>query len=123
MISDQKRLSQSIRSLWSQGEITSRQCSFANVTGRTDLVQHHIETVPWVGVRSQPYRLPEGKKKVVQEELKGMLGLGVIEESYSDWASPIVLVPKCFCVDYRKVNAVSKCDAHPMLRVDKLLDR
>ncbi len=54
--------------------------------------------------------------------------MGVIEESNSDWASPIVLVPKTdgsvrFCVNYRKVNAVSKFDAYPMPRVNELLDR
>ncbi len=46
-------------------------------------------------MRSRPYRLPEHtKKKVVQSELEAMLEMGVIEESHSDWASPIVLVPK-----------------------------
>ncbi len=65
---------------------------------------------------------------MVQSELEAMLEMGVIEESYSDWASPIVLVPKTdgsvrFCVDYRKVNAVLKFDAYPMPRVDELLDR
>ncbi len=56
---------------------------------------------------------------MVRDELEAMLELGVIEESHSDWACPIVLVPKTdgsvrFCVDYRKVNAVSKFDAYPM---------
>ncbi len=65
---------------------------------------------------------------MVQSELEAMLEMGVIEESHSDWASLIVLVPKTdgsvrFCVDYRKVNAVSKFDAYPMPRVDELLDR
>ncbi len=101
---------------------------FSSLPGRTNLIQHHIETEPGVIVRSRPYRLLEHKKQVVQTELGAMLEMGVIEESHSDWASPIVLVPKTdgsvrFCVDYRKVNAVSKFDAYPMPRVDELLDR
>lgn len=57
-----------------------------------------------------------------------MLGMGLIEESASDWASLIVLVPKTdglvrFCVDYRKVYTVLKFDAYPMPRVDVLLYR
>ncbi len=113
-------------------DVARLQREFADVfsprPGRTNLIQHHIETEPGVVVRSRPYRLPEHKKKVVQSELEAMLEMGVIEESRSDWASPIVLVPKTdgsvrFCVDYRKVNAVSKFDAYPMPRVDELLDR
>uniref|UniRef100_A0A9J8D6N2 Gypsy retrotransposon integrase-like protein 1 n=1 Tax=Cyprinus carpio carpio TaxID=630221 RepID=A0A9J8D6N2_CYPCA len=101
---------------------------FSPLPGRTNLIQHHIETEPGVVVRSRPYRLPEHKRKVVQTELEAMLGMGVIEESHSDWASPIVLVPKTdgsvwFCVDYRRVKAVSKFDAYPMPRIDELLDR
>ncbi len=101
---------------------------FSPLPGRTDLMQHHIEALPGEVARSRPYRLPEHKKNVVREELKAMLDLGVIEESHSDWASPIVLVPKTdglvrFCVDYRRLNAVSKFDAYPMSRVDELLNR
>ncbi len=113
-------------------DVARLQTEFADVflplPGRTNLIQHHIEMEPGVVVHSRPYRLPEHKKKVVQSELEAMLEMGLIEESHSDWASPIILVPKTdgsvrFCVDYRKVNAVSKFDAYPMARVDKLLDR
>lgn len=53
---------------------------FSPLPGRTNLIQHHIETEPGVVVRSRPYRLPESKKKVVQEELGEMLEIGAIEE-------------------------------------------
>ncbi|KAJ8346401.1 hypothetical protein SKAU_G00278020 [Synaphobranchus kaupii] len=100
---------------------------FSPLPGRTHLKNHHIETTPGVTARSRPYRLPEHKKKLVQAEIKTMLELGVIEESNSAWNSPIVLVGKPdgsirFCVDYRKVNEVSRFDAYPMPRVDELLD-
>jgi len=101
---------------------------FSPLPGRTNLIQHHIETHPGVTARSRPYRLPEHKRKIVQEELKAMVAMGVVEESNSPWCSPIVLVTKKdgsiqFCVDYRRVNDVSRFDAYPMPRVDEVLDR
>ena len=88
------------------------------------LIHHHIETTPDVSVRTRPYRMPEHKNKLVQAEIRAMLELGVIEESHSAWSSPILLVGKPegsirFCVDYRKVNNVSRFDVYPMPRVDE----
>ncbi len=66
-------------------DVARLQTKFADVfsPGRTNLIQHHIETKPGVVMRSRPYRLPEHKKKVVQSELEAMLEMGVIEESHS----------------------------------------
>lgn len=57
-----------------------------------------------------------------------MQKIGEIEESHSAWNSSIMLVPKAdgvvwFCVDFWKLNAVSHFDTHPVLYIDKLLDR
>ena len=56
-----------------------------------------------------------------------MLKQGVITNSNSPWASPVVLVAKKdgstrFCVDYRKLNAITKLDSFPLPRVDDSLD-
>ena len=115
-----------------QADVAKLQRQFADVfsplPGRTRLIEHHIVTPPGVTVRTRPYRLPAHKLEVVNRELEAMLDLGVVEESHSAWCSPIVLVGKRdgsvrFCVDYRRVNEVSKFDAYPMPRIDELLDR
>ena len=56
-----------------------------------------------------------------------MLDQGVVRPSTSPWSSPIVMVRKKdgswrFCVDYRKVNAVTRQDAYPLPRIDATLD-
>lgn len=56
-----------------------------------------------------------------------LLKADVIEESYSPWAVPVVLVRKRdgtwrFCLDYRKLNSVTIKDSHPLPRVDDALD-
>jgi hypothetical protein len=52
---------------------------------------------------------------------------GVIEESESPWLFPVVLIRKKngelrFCVDYRKLNEVTKKDRFPLPRIGDTLD-
>ena len=56
-----------------------------------------------------------------------MMQQNIIRPLSSPWASPIVLVKKKngktrFCVDYRKLNKVTKRDAYPLPRIDEILD-
>ncbi|XP_056622843.1 retrovirus-related Pol polyprotein from transposon 17.6 [Triplophysa dalaica] len=101
---------------------------FSEKPGQTRIIQHDIRTPLGVVVRQRPYRVPETRRLAIEEEIKRMKLLGVIEPSRSPWSSPIVMVPKPdgtlrFCNDFRRVNEVSTFDGYPMLRVDELLDR
>jgi len=65
-----------------------------------------------------------GEVEKILEEMKQQR---VIEKSYSPWISPAVLIKKKdsirFCVDFRKLNAVTEKDFYPLPRIDDLLDR
>ena len=102
---------------------------FASPTGalgRTSVVKHAIQT-DGPPVKQQLRRMPEALKAAVKEEVQKMLNQGVVRPSSSPWSSPTVLVKKKngawrFCVDYRKVNSMTRRDAYPLPRIDATLD-
>ena len=95
--------------------------------GRTDKIKHGINTGDAAPVRQQVRRIPPVRREEARNLLSDMLKKDIIQPSSSPWASPIVLVPKKdgtvrFCVDYRKVNSLTRKDAYPLPRVDDTLD-
>ena len=72
-------------------------------------------------------RIQLAKRETEREEVRKMLKKGVIEPSVSPWSSNIVLVTKKdgstrFCVDYRRLNAVTKKDSYPLPNISQCLD-
>ena len=96
--------------------------------GRTDLTVHEIHTESGTApIRQPPRRPPVALQDENRRILADMLDKGVIEESYSAWASPVVLVKKKdgslrFCVDYRRLNDITVKDSFPLPRIDATLD-
>lgn len=79
-------------------------------------------------VHQHPYRVSYKEREAIRSQVKEMLRDDVIQPSTSPWASPVVLVEKKdktlrFCVDYRKLNSVTKRDVYPLPRIDDALDR
>ena len=95
--------------------------------GRTTIIQHQIDVGSAAPVRQPPRRLPFQQREVVQQHVDKMLDNGIIKPSKGPWSSPIVLVKKKdgstrFCIDFRKLNDLTKKDAHPLPRIDDTLD-
>src|SRR6266487_1207724 len=96
--------------------------------GRTNIVKHTINTGDKKPIKQRARRLSVKEKELEKEHIEEMLKKGIIRKSKSSWASSIVFVQKKggemrFCVDYRKLNKITKKDNHPLPRIDEMLDK
>jgi transposase InsO family protein len=95
--------------------------------GRTSVVSHSIDTGNARPIRQPPRRPPVAFADKEEEIIADQKKAGVIQDSTSPWASPLVYVKKKDgsirpCVDYRKLNEVTEKDAYPLPRIDDCLD-
>ena len=94
--------------------------------GSTPLLEHTIETHG--PPLRHPYRRqnPAVRRKEMAQAQQTLASDG-IRPSNSPWASPVVMVRKKdgslrFCVDFRQLNTATVKDAHPLPRIDDLLN-
>ncbi len=90
-------------------------------------VEHQIDTQGQAPIKQRPYRTEFANREVIREQIRDMEKAKVIRPSCSPWASPVVLVPKKdgtlrFCVDFCKVNAITKKDSFPLPLMSEVLD-
>ncbi len=96
------------------------------VPSRTAKYKATINTGSSRPINAAPYRVSPAERKVIDESIDEMLGAGVVRPSRSPWSSPVVLVSKKdksvrFCVDYKKLNKLTKIETYPMPRMDETL--
>ena len=98
-----------------------------NDLGYTETVKHKIPTIDQVPV-AQPYRrIPPNQFQEAKDHIRKLLDNGIIQESHSPYAAPIVLVRKKdgslrLCVDYRRLNAKTVRDQFPLPRIEESID-
>ena len=97
--------------------------------GHTKATKHKIilkdpDTPPF---KDRFCRIPPPQLDEVHAHLKMMLDAGVIRPSNSPWCNAVVLVRKKdgslhFCIDFRKLNALTVKDSHPLPRICETLE-
>ena len=70
-------------------------------------------------VSCRPYRYSPQKMDTIDEQVRQLIDLGVIEPSVSAWRSPLVVVQKKdgkprLCTDFRMLNTITVKDKFPM---------
>ena len=94
---------------------------FTDKPGTTNLAEHKIEMVTDDPVRVKPYPIPYSLREELKQDIEQMLDMGVIRKSDSPYSSPIGIVRKKdgsnrICIDFRRVNKLSRFDSEPMIR-------
>lgn len=92
--------------------------------GHTTAVKHHIRLKDDTPFKERPRPIHPSDREAVKQHLRELLDAGVIRESESPFASPLVLVRKKngkirLCVDYRKLNARTIKDAYALPNIEE----
>jgi hypothetical protein len=75
-----------------------------------------------------PLQDPLAKRKLIEVELSSLLDMGIICPSSSPYSAPLLMVPKKdgtqrMCIDYRRLNLVTKMDRHPLPLIQDIFDQ
>ena len=102
--------------------------SISGEFGKTHLLQHEIHTEPGPPITTRyrpvnPALLPDLHKQIDE-----LLHHNVIEPSNSPWSFALVAAPKKngkirWCVDYRRLNAITRRDQFPLPNIEDNLAR
>jgi len=95
--------------------------------GQFTKIQHRIDTGTSPSTKEGLRRTPFGFEKEEEKHLQELLDKNIIQPSTSEWAAAPVICRKKdgkirYCIDYRKLNAVTRKDAFPLPRIQACID-
>lgn len=102
--------------------------SINNSLGKTELTNHRIELLDGTRpFREKARRHPQLHVQEAKRQIKEMLKEEVVQPSQSPWCSEFVMVKKKtgdwrMCVDFRKLNSVTRKDSYPLPNLDECLE-
>ena len=86
----------------------------------------HLNTGNHPPIKLKPYRTQLNNRKVIDQAIDEMMEAKIIQRSKSPWSFPVVIVDKKdgskrFCVDFRKLNQITKPISYPLPVIDDIL--
>ena len=96
--------------------------------GLANTASHFIDIQGHEPIQDAPRKYSQKMLKAAWDEVDRMLAEDIIEPSNGPWRSCPVLVPKTsetfrFCIDYKRVNKVTKALAYQLRNMDDILDK
>ena len=96
--------------------------------GKTNLMQHAIHTEPGPPIKTRYRPVNPSLETDLKKQLNKLQAHDVIEPSNSPWSFALVAAPKKngkirWCVDYRRLNAITKKDTFPLPHIEDNLAR
>jgi len=85
-------------------------------------IQHDVDLIPSSILPNKPaYRMNPKDTSEIQKQVQGLMARGLVRESLSPCAVPIVLVPKKdgsmhMCVDSRAINKITANNGVPTIK-------
>ena len=100
---------------------------FSMKPGLTNVIIQDIQLLDTTPIRARPYKMSLRQVELIDKEVESMIRDGLIEEGPSDFASPAILVETAgraprLCIDYRKLNKVTKTQYYPLPRLDQRIE-
>jgi hypothetical protein len=95
--------------------------------GRTQLVNHIIDTGDSNPVKQKTYPASHVRREQLCQEIDKMIELDVIEPARSPWLNNVFMVPKKdgsgrFVLDPRRLNEVTRADSYRLPNINRILD-